>query len=286
MLGVDDHGSSEWFVLSLVVVPKSEEQNIQSWIGEMIAATRSRQLRDIHFSKLSPSHKGAIVDLLATKPVMAFAICSNKKNMRRYRNPKAEAAMQVKDWYYCWLTRVALERATHFVCRRAIQKFNEPKYMKVVFSERGGLRVGQIGAYYHWISQQSSNDNLYLPWGDLEWDTIHRLLLSKDFHKNLAGLKLADIVAAAFFGACDNKQSGPCDPQFAERLMPIMGRYRNRSDGRYSGYGVKLLPSFGAAKLSTDQAAIFRHYGYPLQLWQVGKEWIVHERKKSERADQ
>jgi hypothetical protein len=107
----------------------------------------------------------------------------------------------------------------------------------------------------------------------LEWDVIHPLLIDKDFHKNLAGLKLADTVASAFNAAYDNKQTGPCAPHCAKVLKPIMGRYPNNGKGRYSGYGVKLLPSLKGAHLSTDQEEIFRFYGYPAQLWQKGPNW-------------
>jgi len=195
VLGVDAHGSSEWFTLSVVVVRKSEEPNIAAWVRDMIVATNSHQLRNLHFSKLNNTAKDAVSRYMATKPIMCFVVCSNKKNIRRYSNPRVEAAMMsVKDWYYCWITRVALERATHFVRRRSMQTFGEPKRVKVIFNERDGLRIGQMGAYNDWIKLQSSADNLYLPWGDLEWETVHPLLLDRDFHKNLNGLKLADVL--------------------------------------------------------------------------------------------
>ena len=279
VLGVDATGSSEWFVLSLVLVPKELEPALHSWITEMLSLTGSKQLKDIHFSKLSEPHRRAVTQLLSQKGVMCFAICSNKKNMKRYRNPRAEV-MGVNDWFYCWVTRLALERASHFVWRRSIQNHGAPKRMKIIFSERGGLKIGQIGAYYEWIKKQSLNDNLYLAWGDIEWETVHPLLIDKDFHKNLPGLKLADIVAAAFYAAADNKQSGPCEPQHAKALKSVMARFRSNETGRYSGYGVKLMPSWGKAKLSADQKRIFEFYGYPLQLWQQGRKWELPPPRK------
>ena len=271
VLAIDASGSSEWFVLSIVIVPKSEIPNIGQWVSEIVTETRTR-LPDLHFADLLPSQKLKAAAIMVQKPMMAFVVCSNKKNMRKYRNVRAER-MAVPDWFYCWLTRLALERATNFVWRRSVQNFNEPRRLKIVFSERGGLRIGQINAYYDWIKQQSLNDNLWIPWGDLEWDTIHPRLIDKDYHKNLAGLKLADAIANAFFVACDNKQSGPCLPDVAKKLRPIMGRFPNNESGRYSGFGVKLLPTWSKAKLSRDQQDIFRFYGYPLQLWQKEKRW-------------
>lgn len=274
VLGVDGHGSSEWFTLSVVVIHKSQEPQLDRWVGDMIAATKSHQLKNLHFAKLQPPAKLAVVNYMATKPLMCFVICSNKKNMKNYKNPRVEAAMMpVKDWFYCWITRLALERVTHFVWRRSVQRFQSPKYVKIIFSERGQLKIGQIGAYYNWIRAQSSNDNLYITNGDLEWETINQHLIDKDFHKNLSGLKLADVLASAFNTAYDNKQSGPCQPQYAKTLKPIMARYKNNDGGTYSGYGVKLLPGWRGARMTHDQKEIFRYYGYPAQLWQSGANW-------------
>lgn len=269
---IDQNGSSEWFILSLVLIAKDNDGDIGSWIADIIRETGSHQLRTLHFTDLPSRAKDEATRYLATKPIRAFVICSNKKNMRQYRNVRPKR-MGVKDWFYCWLTRVALERASHFVWQRSRQKFGAAKRMKIMFSQRGGLRVGQIGAYYDWIKRQSINETLWLPWGDVEWDTVHPLLLDKDYHRNMDGLKLADIVASAFFTACDNQQSGPCDPRYAENLKPIMGRFPHTPSGRYSGYGVKLLPSWSKAKLGLAQQVIFRRYGYPLQLWQRGRSW-------------
>ncbi|MGD0192573.1 MAG: DUF3800 domain-containing protein [Rhizomicrobium sp.] len=272
ILSIDEHGSAEWFVLSLVLIAKPILPAVTSWISEMVQDTGSAALKHLHFRRLPDHWKDYATKYIAEKPIKAFVICSNKKNMRRYRNVRAER-MAVKDWYYCWLTRLALERASHFVWRRSVQKFGAPKRMKVIFGERGGLRVGQIGAYYHWIKQQSLNDNLYIPWGDIEWETIHELLLDKDYNSNLDGLKIADVVASAFFCACDNQQSGPCQPEFAANLKPVMACFPHNDTGRYSGYGVKLLPKWSEAKLGIAQQAIFRRYGYPLQLWQQKRNW-------------
>ena len=65
VLGLDGHGSSEWFVLSFVIVPKAEEPNITGWIKDMIAATGSHQLRDLHFAKLPDKHKEHVTNYMA-----------------------------------------------------------------------------------------------------------------------------------------------------------------------------------------------------------------------------
>ena len=80
------------------------------------------------------------------------------------------------------------------------------------------------------------------------------------------GLQLADAVAA-FFKACDKYDTGACDPQYAKLLRDRMAREPDNNNGRISGFGVQLLPSFAKAQLDLVQAEIFRHYGYPRQWW-------------------
>lgn len=86
-------------------------------------------------------------------------------------------------------------------------------------------------------------------------------------HQDREGLQLADVVASAFFKACDKHDTGACDPSFAKALKPRMAREPNKVSGQISGFGVKLMPSMRKAKLDADQASIFKFYGYPGQWW-------------------
>jgi hypothetical protein len=86
-------------------------------------------------------------------------------------------------------------------------------------------------------------------------------------HLEREGLQLADAVASAFFKACDKYDTGNCDPQYAKLLRDRMAREPDTKSGKISGYGLKLLPNFGKARLEPDQAEIFRYYGYPNQWW-------------------
>lgn len=88
-----------------------------------------------------------------------------------------------------------------------------------------------------------------------------------DARDDRLGLHLADAVAGAFFKACDKHDTGGCNPEFAKLFAPRMERYPDKNGGIISGYGLKLMPKMGIAKLDPDQAEIFRHYGYPKQWW-------------------
>jgi hypothetical protein len=257
-------GSSEWLVLSAVVIRAENESKVAGWVNNIRSGFRSNQARALHFVDLYDATKIAVCKKIANLDVRCFAVASNKKNMQGYTNPDA-SKIPSQCWFYCWMTRVLLERVTHFVLDRSIKDHGTPRFLRVEYSARGGLKYNQMMAYYEWLRMKRANP--FLPWGRICFDVLHVNLLRVYPHLEREGLQLADTVASAFFKACDKHDTGACDPQFAKLLSGRMARDPDNHTGKVSGYGLKLLPSFSKAKLDPDQAEIFRHYGYPSQWW-------------------
>lgn len=262
----DPAGSSEWLVIAGVVVDATREPDVPAWIASARSSLGGNQIKDIHFRKLSDARRAIMCREVASRPLRCFVVASNKKNMRNYHNANA-AKVPSDNWFYCWLTRILLERMTHFVATDSIKRHGSVKYMKVEYSERGGLRYPQMRAYYEYIRPKSRAGNMFLTAGDFQWETIHPHLLEVYPHQSRAGLKLADTVAGAFYQAADFVESGPCNPIFAKLLKDRMARDPDKVGGQIAGYGVKLMPGFGEAKLTSKQAEVFRFYGYPRQWW-------------------
>lgn len=257
-------GSSEWLVLSAVVIRAENQSKVPEWADNILSQFRYRQTAQIHFTDLNDAKKAAACRALSNLDVRCFVVASNKKNMEGYNNPFA-SKIPSSNWFYCWLTRVLLERVTHFVAEKAALEPTKPGHLCLEYSARGGLRYSQMNAYYEWMRLKKHSP--YLPWGKIRWEVMHPQLMHVYPHYEREGLQLADIVASAFFKACDKHDTGRCDPRFAELLRPRMGRVPDRSDGVIAGYGVKLMPNMKNAKLDSDQAAIFLSFGYPKQWW-------------------
>jgi hypothetical protein len=264
-------GSSEWFVLSGVVVSAANEMAVRDWIPEMLEATRGNQKpgrrADLHFRAMNDNHKSIACAMLASKPVRCFCICSHKKSLLDWPHSPALHAMGNRDWFYSFLTRYLLERVTHFVADNSKKTHGEIKRVKVVYSDRGGLSVGRMTAYYDKLKNQSRSGRTVLKRGRIIWDTFHHSLLHHANHKASAGLQLADIVASSFFRACDQHNTGDCNPSFAWLLRGKMARVPDKKDGEISGYGVKLLPEYKPDLWLPIQSKIFSDYGYPKEWW-------------------
>lgn len=267
-------GASEWFIISGVLIPSELEAEVEGWVAGMMKAMNSHQLTDIHFAKLSDTRKALLCTSLAEKHVRLFTIISNKQNMQGYKNPlpaKLTELLPGDNWFYCWMTRVLLERLTDYVAVNSFRKRGRIGRVKLVFSERGGLRYSQMKAYYEFINIKSAGGTvpLFLPWGFVDFRTLHQDLMHVYSHGEMPGLKLADITASAFFRAVDIHDTGDLNPSFAKLLAPRVAF--DRGSKLISGYGVKLMPNmqtldrFGVPE---SQRQILKFYGYPRQWWQ------------------
>lgn len=264
----DINGSSEWFIMSAVVIDAAKERQVVDWIDQITedARTIQRQMKVLHFKNLLPATKTMVCESVAKLPLRCFVVVSNKNNMRGYRNMSAEKVPS-RNWFYCWISRILLERVTHYVKQRSYKDYGEMRKVKIEYSECGGVSYSQMSAYYEWLKMKSVANNLYLSRGDLAWETLDRNLLKVLPHKQRAGLQIADIVASAFFKACDIHDTRDCNPEFAKLLRPRMARSTQNGEVLISGYGVKLIPGYRDIKTTGPQMDIFEFYGYPKQWW-------------------
>jgi hypothetical protein len=203
---LDANGSSEWLILSAVVIGEPNEKNVAPWRNGILRETKS-QRKDLHFTNLKPWNKRIACVELAKLPIRLFVVCSNKKNMRGYTNPFAEQ-YPAPNWFYAWLSRLLLERVTYFVREKSLEQHREIRKVRLEFSSRGGLDRFGLTSYFNWLKLRSEEGKNYLPLGNLVWETVDEELVFIYSHKERAGLQLADSVASAFFKACDFVDTG------------------------------------------------------------------------------
>lgn len=262
-------GSSEWIIVAAALIPAELEPDMGAWVQQLMKSMNSHQMRDIHFQKLNETRKALCCSFLAERNVRLFAIVSNKQNMEGWQNPKA-AKIPSDNWFYCWLTRILLERVTDYVYHAAISRYGESRFVKLEYSERGGLRYSQMNAYYQWLKMKTAGGKIppFVPFGDFQYSVLHPDLMRVYNHAERDGLKLPDIVASAFFKAVDVLQTGKCDATFAKLLTPRMARAPD--SGQIAGYGVKLMPNWRTLdkfNVPDEQRIILRHFGYPYNQW-------------------
>lgn len=261
---IDSVGGTEWMVIGAALIRRVNEAQPPKWVGNILQDIDVRQRPDLHFRNLSPTRQLRVCALMSNLPAVYFAVASNKKNMRQYKNERAEAKSYAQQWFYNWLCRILLERVTDFVLRDAMAKYGAPRKVKFEFSQRGGHRYSQTKAY-HWLLQtQARAQYMVLSKRVPKWEVMDYRLMEVHQHKDRAGLQLADAVSSAFYTAVDNLDTGPCYYDPAKALRTHIAFEKNEyGEKLFHDYGIVLQPTPDfKVSISDEQKEIFRYFGY------------------------
>ncbi|WP_037073324.1 DUF3800 domain-containing protein [Rhizobium leguminosarum] len=259
---IDPVGSTEWMTLSAVVVRRQRDSDVVRWVSDITRKIGSANNHVIHFKDLTAEQKITVCEEVSLLPLRLFVVASNKKNMRGYRNERAEKAGS-RQWFYNWLVRLLLERITDYCFRYATRHGLKRRHVKFVFSQSGGHSYSQTAAYHELLKFQSRTGRVLLDKRSPRWEVMSFKLVEHFPHYQRAGLQLADVVASSFYQAVDNLDTGPCEPKYAMALEPRLafGPREERRD-----YSVILQPTpCWEVNITEDQKKIFRHYGYDFQ---------------------
>ena len=267
---IDPRGSSEWLIMGATVIDATREHEAAQWVESIIGSLTRYNLSFLHFKHCNKENGRHVCEIMADLPIRCFVVASNKKNMRRYFNPFA-ASIPSKNWFYCWLTRLLLERVTYFALHKSIEMYGESRPLRIELSERGRFSYPQLMSYYEWLRIKSAAGKNKLPLGDISWGVMRRDLFQVHPNELRPGLQLADAVASSFYRACDIHSIAERDPECAKNLRPRMARDGDTQAGKLHGFGVKLMPKWREARLTRQQQEVFRFYGYPYPQWWMPK---------------
>lgn len=258
---IDQNGASEWFTVGCAVVRATKEPKLVPMIRDIKRQIHSVQAPDLHFRNLREHKKLPVCTAMAEQELRFFVVASNKRNMRRYRNPRAEVlSMHPNDWFYNFCIRVLLERLTEWCARRSTMETGKPRHVKLIFSKRGGHSYRHVETYVHLLMKQIENGRLFLTARAPDPRVLDHRLIEVIEHNRSAGCQVADVVASSFFQAA-NVGPKKWTTKNAEALKP---RIASKA-GEHANFGVTLLPWRNwKLPLSNDQRKIFRFYGYKI----------------------
>lgn len=253
------NGASEWFVMSALVIDQARDNQTLTWVRSIKEAVRQTQRPDLHYNRLDlPSRRLKAATMLGELPCRLFVVASHKPNMSGFRNLNAEK-IRSQSFFYNWVLRVLLERATGWCRAHAIDRHGEVRLARLVMSTAGGLDYGQLTAYHQYLRMQSQGSRRpFLDARTIAWDILHPDLYEPVRHDLNAGVQLADVGASAFYQAVNAASpSWTCEPALA--LKPIIVTNRNSA----ANCGLTLMPlKKDQQKLSAEQKTIFEAYGY------------------------
>jgi hypothetical protein len=232
-------GASKWLVISACVWRQTFDLDAVSWRDEISRLMPEKKRRDIHFANMGHPQRIAACQSLATRPVRAINVLSNKETI-------PAGTYQEKNQLYFYLTRYLIERIS-WLCRDLRRRVpHGDGRVKITFSRRGGMSYPDFRAHLERLkAAQDQEINIYWPVIDIEG------IDARD-HSTHAGLQLVDTVASAFASGVEQDKFGNCEARYAEILKPRV--YERR--GNCLSYGVKLVPRREEMELTSDQLCL------------------------------
>lgn len=254
---IDESGGSEWLCIGGLLIRSQYEADTVKWVKDIRKDINAVQGPALHYRDLSPTKRRRACELLAEHPCRFFAVVSNKKNMRGHNNIRA-SRRGGKQWYYNYCVRLLMERVTDFCLRDSTKRYKEPRFVKVIFSARGGHSYGQTKAYWELLKAQAAGGSTFLSKREIAHQVLKYALVDYVPHYSVAGLQLADVIASSVYQAAD-----ALGPKWALEPAIALEPRMSREPGVIADYGIVLQPSPPwKAELTDNQKLIFKHYGY------------------------
>lgn len=250
--------SSEWFVVSAVVVSSARDRDTVDWVRDMREAVRAQSRAPLHYRKLSASNQERVCRMLGTKDVRIFVVASHKTNMRGHQNKRMGSSLG-RGEFYNWCLRLLLERVTHWCANRSKKEGRPIESARIVFSERGGHDYSHLRSYIDLLKMQAQSGTTYLTAREVVPEVLDANHCEVRPHSALAGLQLADIAASAFFQGIESKS-----PAYrTEPAFELKKRVAKAPGQRIAAeFGLLRLPFRHQAEIPVGDRPLFEEFGY------------------------
>jgi hypothetical protein len=224
---VPGRGSSRWFVLSAALVRVQEDGDTVTLMRDLRSAFGLPTCRQVHFRKLTHSRKMEWGKRIGSSHVRTVSIAIQKQEL------SAPEKFRDGNRLYHFAVRLLLERVS-WCCRDA--KYDQGDgTVRVIFSNRGSLSYEDIRRYASLLQGQAAQG------ADIRvhWPAVSINAMCARPHDQLAGLQVADAVAAATFAGLTEDEFGYREERYMQEMWPRVYRHR----GQFAGYGLKVFPN-------------------------------------------
>lgn len=220
--------SSEWLVISAVVVRKTNDPRLFDLIQSYKKLIEKKRDYTIHFRTLNHTQRLPLVGLIANAPIRAVTVLCRKRLLTQTEK------LREKHKLYFYLTRYLLERVS-WLCW-ANRGVSSPR-TEIVFSNRSNMAYGEIQTY---LDTLENSTPAFQP-VKIDWRVIDKSAVIALPHRQRAGLQIADAVASSLFCAVEPGSFGFSEPRYGKMLLPITYKKGQSPISR----GLKFFPSTG-----------------------------------------
>jgi hypothetical protein len=223
-----EKGSSEWFILSAVIFPKSIELETVKLVDYMREKLKKPPKTPLHFRQLKHEQRLPYIGLIAEAPIKAISVLIHKPSITR-----PEIFLE-KYRLYFYAVRFLVERISWY-CRDHYRKsiHSGDGFVEIIFSNRSSMSYKELRDYLELLRAQTGYYDVRIEWRYINIDSMKALPSAKR-----RGLQIADAIAGSFFYGVQCSGYGFAEDRYARMLKPIIYSYRRN----YLGYGLKFFP--------------------------------------------
>lgn len=220
----DGSGSSRWFVLSAMVVRKTNDHHI------VAGAKRARQIikyepkKPIHFCKLRHEQRTPVARIVGELPVRTVSILIHKPSISSPVNFQSQPYS-----LYRYASRLLLERIS-WLCKANQKQGQGDGRVELVYSNRSAMSYDDLRKYIAQLHHNPGSQKVTIDWSILDEDLVRAVN-----HDQLAGLQLADVVASGIYQSVNPNLYGDVEEKYLELLKGTIFHGKNGCDG----YGLK-----------------------------------------------
>lgn len=236
-------GSSEWFVLSALVVRTNNDASLVSMMAKMRRDLGRKQNSPLHFVEMLHGHRVAWVKSICVCPIRTISILIHKPSI-----DDPEFYKSTKFHLYHYASRLLIERVSWF-CRDHYDPSRGNGVADVIFSNRRKMSYDAIRSYW----SKLKNDPTIQAEVRIDWKHIDPLAMCAVNHDQLAGLQIADCVASSHWQAVSMDRFGNNEPRYLLELKKHIYRHKKTSDG----YGLKFWPKLQKLRPSNPHLSVF-----------------------------
>jgi hypothetical protein len=228
-------GSSRWFVVSALVVRRTNDQHVVLTADNARRAMGLEKRATFHFRKLAHEKRLPLVAEIAKGPFRLISIVIDKRSIDE------PDTFQKKNILYFYAMRYLLERVS-WVCRDKLGKHDPGDgTVHLVFSQRQAMKYADLLTY---LNRLRERDDVTIEWSVITPDLSRVTAVP---HAQRAGLLLADAVASACYFAVEERY-GFTEEHYIRVLRPIF----YERDKVCLRYGLKFWPAKCESLFSSD----------------------------------
>lgn len=235
-------GSSEWLILSAIVVHKAYDHAMVTEVKAIKSALSKKPDAVLHFADCkNHEHKVMICERMAKIKMRAFSMLAHKPSLA-LGDQKEHG-----DVLYRYLCRLLLERISWY-CRDYRQPGKGNGTAELLFSNRTRMSYSDLTVYARYLRDV---EDTRIHWAALDAANVKAVPAPEK-----AGLQVADFVASATYKAVTRNAWGHVEP----RYLQMMKECFYRRGGKILSYGVKCYPDLEKIKPSNPEVSIFEGF--------------------------